>query len=161
MATLESIADARAALKATRDDTAAKLFARTTAQQNLDAALRSGDAGAIASAQSTFDSASSDLDSARGTEQAARDGLPDGLNAQITDWLSVPGSNPRQFLAPDDDFARMELTGNPVALFPVRLETRFDLTAAVLHVRVYPDEFFSDIHERELTPDEQDAGLAY
>jgi hypothetical protein len=51
--------------------------------------------------------------------------------------------------------------GNPLALFPVRLETRFDLGKAVLHVRVYPDEFFSDIHERELTPDERDAGNVY
>ena len=75
-------------------------------------------------------------------------------------WLAVPGATRpvphagRRFRADGPD-------GNPIALFPVRLETRFDVTAGVLHVRVYPDEFFSDIHERELTPDEQDAGIAY
>ena len=79
--------------------------------------------------------------------------------------MSIPNTTPAQPLAIDDDLARLDVTGVPIALFPVRLETRFDLktdpTNPVLHIRIYPDEFFSDIHERELTPDELAAGKDY
>jgi hypothetical protein len=154
----QSITDARNALAASRADTARALFARTTAQADLDAALRGGDPNAIAAAQSAFNAASAALSApvvgARSVEQAARD----ALNAQITQWLQDANHQP---LTPDADFARMDRTDCPVAFFPLRLETRFDVTAKVLHIRVYPDEFFSDIHERELTPEEQAAGDDY
>ena len=153
----QSFSDARIALRFSRDDTARKLFARTTAQQNLDAALRLGDPGAITAAQTALQTASSDLVTARANEAAART----TLNNLIASWLTVPGSSPPQPLTPDADLARLDLAGAPIALFPVRLETRFDVTAKVLHVRVYPDEFFSDIHEREMTPDETAATTAY
>ena len=152
-----SVSDARAALRSSRDVTANKLFVRTTAQQNLDAALRLGDPSAITAAQSAFQAASSDLVAARASEAAART----TLNNLIAGWLTVPGSSPAQPLTPDADFARLDLAGAPIALFPVRLETRFDVTAKVLHIRVYPDEFFSDIHEREMTPDEAAAAADY
>ena len=42
---------ARTTLASLRDTTASALYARTVAQQNLDAALRAGDAGAITAAQ--------------------------------------------------------------------------------------------------------------
>src|SRR6185437_663730 len=113
-------------------------------QQALDAASRLFDPQSIEfiDAQRAFDIASAALSAplvgARSVEQAARDAL-----------------------TPDADLARLDVPNVPIALFPVRLETRFDVPNATLHVRVYPDEFFSDIHERELTPDESAAGGAY
>jgi hypothetical protein len=47
----------------------------------------------------------------------------------------------------------------PVALLPVRLETRFD--GPLLRVRIYPDEIFADTHEPGLTPEERADGQAY
>jgi len=152
-----TLTDARSRLALKRTATAKALFDFVTAQQDLDAATRSGDATAIAAAQSAFSTASTNLSGARGDEQMARG----NLNTEISNWLAVPGSNPKQFITADADFARMDRTDCPVAFFPLRLETKFDVPNAVLHVRVYPDEFFSDIHERELTPDELNAGTAY
>ena len=152
-----SFADYRAALKLARAGTATALYARTIAQQNLDAALRLGDAGAIAAAQSAFDTADSDLKTARTmTEANARS----TLNQAIVGWLSDTSSPPNP-LGVDADLARLDAAGVPIALFPVRLETRFDAPNTTLHIRIYPDEFFSDIHERELTPAESAAGTDY
>ena len=153
----QSFSDARVALRSSRDVTANKLFARTTAQQSLDAALRLGDPSTITAAQNALQTASSDLVTARANEATART----TLNNLIASWLTVSGSSPPQPLTPDADLARLDLAGAPIALFPVRLETRFDVTAKVLHIRVYPDEFFSDIHEREMTPDESAAAADY
>ncbi len=47
----------------------------------------------------------------------------------------------------------------PVALLPVRVETRLDGTS--LQLRIYPDEIFADTHEPELTADESADGAAY
>jgi hypothetical protein len=106
----QSFADARATLQTSRDATASMLFARTTAQQNLDAALRSGDAGAISTAQAAFNTASSNLTTARATEASART----ALNTLISNWLTVTGSSPPQALTPDADFARRDVARDPV-----------------------------------------------
>lgn len=157
MAIPQSLTDARTALKSSREDTARKLFARFTAQQDLDAASRQFAPGSteLTNAQQAFDSAAANLVTARSNESTARS----TLNGAIASWLTDP--NTGKPLTPDADFVRMDHVGAPVALFPLRLETRFDVVAKTLHVRVYPDEFFCDVHERELTPDEQDAGAAY
>jgi hypothetical protein len=47
----------------------------------------------------------------------------------------------------------------PIALLPLRLETRFSGT--ILQVRIFPDEIFADTHEPGLTSDETRDGATY
>ena len=47
----------------------------------------------------------------------------------------------------------------PVALLPVRLETRF--AGSLLQVRIFPDDIWADTHEPELTAEELADGKAY
>ena len=47
----------------------------------------------------------------------------------------------------------------PIALLPVRIETRF--VAGELRVRIFPDQIHVDAHETELTAGEREAGIAY
>lgn len=49
----------------------------------------------------------------------------------------------------------------PMALFPVRIETRFTANSKKLRVRVFPDTAHQDGHEPELTADETDAATRY
>ncbi len=58
---------------------------------------------------------------------------------------------------PEDSVERLD--GQvPVALFPVRLETRFGGGATELKVRIYPEQLHIDAHEPELT--EREVGMA-
>ena len=43
----------------------------------------------------------------------------------------------------------------PVALLPVRIETRFADANATLHIRIFPDQVHLDAHEPEFTDDER------
>ncbi|WP_227376274.1 hypothetical protein [Haladaptatus halobius] len=68
--------------------------------------------------------------------------------------------------ARDDPVA--DLDGQPVALLPVRLETRFvgpkddsDAAAEELRIRVYPDQVHVDSHEPELTDNEVHWGRTF
>ena len=56
------------------------------------------------------------------------------------------------------DIGRLDAT-NPIVLFPVRIETRFE--EAALKLRVFPDEIFLNRHETALTVEEQAAGKKY
>jgi len=100
------------------------------------------------------------LTSAQQTARANRDALNTALAASIS--------------ASADSASNLQ--GNlPIALFPVRLETRYvrATTAAgpvgvpsagpsgTLQIRVYPDDILAQTHEPELTDDEWQAGRAY
>jgi hypothetical protein len=61
---------------------------------------------------------------------------------------------------PSADAARLDARV-PIAFFPLRLETRFDVPQKQLLVRVYPDEILADGHEPELTSAELADGQAY
>ena len=49
----------------------------------------------------------------------------------------------------------------PIALLPVRIETRFSASPAELRVRIYPDEIFANFHEGDLTDGEYADGVAF
>lgn len=51
--------------------------------------------------------------------------------------------------------------GYPIALLPVRLETRFTADRKALRVRIFPDQIHVDQHEPALTQAEVDAGRWY
>jgi hypothetical protein len=78
-------------------------------------------------------------------EQAVKDRLRGALGA----WLPE---------APGDEVARLSARW-PIALFPVRLETRFE--GRSLKVRVYPDAILANLHEPLLTEAERTYGEAY
>jgi hypothetical protein len=63
---------------------------------------------------------------------------------------------------PGDDVARLG-ADYPIALLPIRIETRFGAQDGkpCLRVRVYPDEIAADSHEPELTETERDAGVSF
>ncbi len=67
----------------------------------------------------------------------------------------------RNFAACEEDFAA---TDAPLALLPVRIETRFfpfGQTPTELLVRIYPDDIHVDTHEPELTDEELAFGTAF
>jgi hypothetical protein len=66
------------------------------------------------------------------------------------------------YLPPDqaEDVARLSAEF-PIALLPVRIETRFEPQNLKLKVRIYPDEIFADSHETELTELEIDGGQKF
>ena len=147
---LTPLRNARAAFRAARqaligaiDDVGTTADKLADAQRQF-AAGRPELADATAKAQAAVAAAAT----ARANEKTARANV---LTA-ITNWLA--GSDL------GTDMARLS-TSAPIVLFPVRVETRFDLTAKVLKVRIYPDEIFVNLHEPAITVDEYNAGVAY
>lgn len=131
---VRALADADA--KAARRDQARRRFADGTPE-------RSG-AEAEAAAAEVF------LVASQATERARRG----ELTAAIGGWVNG--------VTPAEDLARVPATV-PLVLFPVRIETRFELrtTPPVLKVRIYPDEILINLHETALTAAEVEAAKQY
>ena len=154
----QSFSDARIALRSSRDDTARKLFARTTAQQNLDAALRLGD-------PSTHHDRATDIpDCLLGPCRGPRRGGGGAQNAQQPDRQLA--HHPRQLPPSSADAgrrsraARFGRSADRAVPGSARDAVRRHGQRAP-HSRLPRRVVFSDIHEREMTPDETAAATAY
>jgi hypothetical protein len=147
-----ALQQARAAWSAQRAATVQKMQDAATAEQawaDLASSLPAGDAR-VTAAKSAYDGALLPaLVAARDAERQARAAVAGSLAA----WLDAdPAADVRTMSA-----------AFPIALFPVRLETRFDppLAPTSLKVRIYPDDIQSDTHVPELTAAEGQAGDTY
>ncbi len=125
----------------------------TDVNTKLTAAQAQGDKGAAAVAQLT-------IQARQIAQQIIQLGSVAGgvqLSPAFKRLVQLENRNPT-----DDPAALAGAT--PVALLPIRIETRFDKNAAgnpELLVRIYPDDIHVNRHEPELTADEQTWGEAY
>lgn len=140
-----AFATARTALIQALDDDAVKSAARDAAQRRFAAGTPERTA-----AEAAASAAAAALATAQTTERSRRQ----DVSSAIAGWLNGVSAS--------DDLARI-LATVPTVLFPVRIETRFDLAAAppVLKVRIYPDEIWINKHETALTQLEVDAAKQY
>ncbi len=131
-----------AAQRATIKAQAGTLAASADAQQKTAvdaAALGQGDA----STQATTDAA------ALNTQRRTVLGQLDGLNSTLAGLVAALNLDPCDLEA-----------DVPLALLPVRLETRYSSNGA-LQVRIYPDDVHVDQLDHGLSDDERAAGTAY
>lgn len=63
--------------------------------------------------------------------------------------------------ARDEARDEAQLSPLPVAMLPVRIETRYAAGGSILRIRIFPDDCAVDTHEKPLTADERAAALAY
>ncbi len=144
--------NARAAFQSARATLLGAIDAVGTTAAALDAAQRKFAAGRpeLLAAQQAASTAVTNAANARAGDKTARANV---LTA-ITSWLNN--------VSVDDDMARLS-TSFPLVLFPVRIETRFDLnpTAPVMRLRIYPDEIYINLLETALTRDEYNAAINY
>lgn len=146
------LTEARAALaaaRANRDALLARVAAVATQGQQLARTLPPNDERLAA-----FKEREQSLNAQLTDSHAAVRFSQTDLNRQIVGFLGQAG---------DSDFASLS-ADLPIALFPVRVETRFFAVAGrggELRIRVYPDEILANSHEPGLTPAEKAAGAAY
>lgn len=147
-----------AALRARRVAAEAELQAATAA---VDQARRARDAARL--------QPGADLAAAQAALVQARSGY-DALRADRNGLLAAAARLSAAAARADDDAASAALFDGlegdvPIALFPVRLETRYqdapDGGAPALRIRIYPDDLNVQRHVAALTAAEQQAGRAY
>lgn len=150
----ELLADDREALHAVEATVTGTRWRLAQAVSQYGDALRSGDPRAIARAADLRDDAVRRHEEAVGTAASLR---AQGLShlADGVDTLRDELREGQVALGMDSDL--------PIALLPVRLETRFAGTddEPVLQVRIYPDDVHVDDHEPLLSPEEETAARAY
>ena len=153
MPDLTSLSQARAALAAARANRDALMATAAAAAVEVQQLARTvtPDDRRLAALQANAQSLQAQLAASHGTVRLAQA----GLNQQIIGYLGQQQG--------DSDFATLS-AALPIALFPVRIETRFFAVAGrggELRIRVYPDEILANSHEPGLTPAEKAAGAAY
>ena len=123
---------------------------RTRVGSNLEQLLRSGNKAAVVDAKQQL----AQLD----TDKAAAEQKVNDAKGAVNNLL-------KQFeLVVDPATLIAELNPYPIAMLPVRLETRYfrvGQTNPELCIRIYPDDIHVDSHEPELTQTELKWGRAY
>jgi len=102
-----------------------------------------------------------DLDAAQTKFETARTAATstyEALQGELESWMSDEATE--KWLTAEQDLSRLQEYG-PIVLFPVRLETRFDLDQNKLKIRMFPDEIFINTHEIALTDEERSAAESY
>ncbi len=152
------LATGRARLREAEDQTARTRWALDEAVGQLAEAQRLGDDVLVARAER-------ERTAAEREHAAAVEKLP-GLRGRLVDGLADVVDPLHDAIRAGDD-GEVELTGVdgavPIALFPVRLETRFagPDEAPVLRVRIFPDDLHVDDHEPDLSQEEVTCAQEY
>lgn len=107
-----------------------------------------GSATAMTDVTRRLHAAEQELEAARGRRGALLDAI-----THVSDGLVAAATQPEDLVATLDG-------RHPVAMLPVRLETRFDSDTR-LRVRIFPDQVHVDSHDPALTPAETAAGQWY
>ena len=138
------------------DRTSRLRWALAEAEAGLASALRLGDVAEIERASERRRAAGERHDSAVRRLGRLRDQVHGGLGDLIDELGTLPGAAEGTLLPGVDQ-------GLPIALLPVRLETRFagPDDAPVLKVRIFPDDLHLDDHEPDLSQEEAEHGRAY
>lgn len=153
MPTFSSLSDALAiARSTTRDDRKALIAAQERVKQ-LDFLLRTADANG------------EEPDAGLVTEYenlvpTGIQALQDQLDADIVAENDAYDAVFTYYENVKDALAEMPET-LPVLLFPIRIETAFDVEASKLLVRIYPDDIAIETHEPPLTSSEISSGKDY
>jgi hypothetical protein len=151
----KGVVEARRQLETAAEVSALRLNDIAQREAALEQARREHeqDDPAVTAATAAAEQARQDLGQARSNESGRRD----RLQAALARWLAR--------LVPGDDLAEaLELSADyPIALLPVKIQTRFLPVGRPreLFVRIYPDVIAADTHEPALTPTEVAAGSAY
>jgi len=138
-----------AAIRLDRQNTQADAARQATILNQLTRQFGAADVR-VQTARTSLAAAQSRLASVRAQERAALDRVSQTVAALLS-------------ADPAADFRALETTA-PIALLPVRLETRVHTVAGArpeLWLRLYPDEILADSHDPLLTEAEQQLGRVY
>ncbi len=146
---LAAITAARAELAGHEAERAALAVQRTELLTERETALRTGVADATLR---RLDTQLGRIDDRRSEAERRRLDLLSNI-AELSNGIVLARS-------PEEAVASLD-GGFPVALLPVRIETRFSTDRTTLDIRIFPDQIHVDSHEEGLTEDEEEAGHWY